>query len=414
VQHLLFLAHRIPYPPNKGDKLRSYHLLRYLSERYRIHLGAFVDDEDDWRHVEELRKLCVATYFARLHPAQARLRCLTGFLSGQALSVPYYHDSQLQAWVDRELAAKTIKHILVFSSVMAQYVRRQRGMRRIADLVDVDSDKWIQYAHSKSWPWSALYRREGKRLLRYERQIAREFDATTFVSQAEADMFSGLAPEAAHKITHFNMGVDCDYFSPAREYPNPYPIAASVVVFTGAMDYWPNADAVSWFAEHIFPAVHRRMPQARFYIVGANPTRAVTKLTRIPGVVVTGKVADVRPFLAHAKVAVAPMRIARGVQNKILEAMAMEKPVVASVEAVSALQALVGEELLAAKDRNEWVALVLSTLAGETSAIGAKARSRILTDYSWQASLNRVGGLLKGLRVLSGNPAAAPARRYGS
>ncbi|MGH8717634.1 MAG: TIGR03087 family PEP-CTERM/XrtA system glycosyltransferase [Burkholderiales bacterium] len=414
MQHLLFLAHRIPYPPNKGDKLRSFHLLRYLGERYQVHLGSFVDDEEDWRYVEELRKLCVSTHFAKLHPLRAKLRSLTGLFSGQALSIRYYRDSGLQEWVDGELATKPIKHILVFSSVMAQYVSGRPGVRRIADLVDIDSDKWTQYARSNSWPWSALYQREGRRLLFHEREIASDFDATTFVSESEAQMFRALAPECAHKIAHFNNGVDCDYFSPQHDYLDPYANAEQVIVFTGAMDYWPNVDAVSWFARNIFPAVRRRTSMARFYIAGSNPTRAVIKLSVIPGVVVTGKVADIRPYIAHAKVAVAPMRIARGVQNKILEAMAMEKPVVASVEAAGAVQATAGDELLIAKDRNEWIALVASALAGEVNTLGSKARARILTDYNWEKSLTRLGGLLNGLPVLSASPVRAPARRYGS
>ncbi|MGH8728172.1 MAG: TIGR03087 family PEP-CTERM/XrtA system glycosyltransferase [Burkholderiales bacterium] len=414
MQHLLFLAHRIPYPPNKGDKLRSFHMLRYLSERYRVHLGCFVDDADDLRHVDELRKYCGETHFARLHRRLAKLRCVQGLLTGQPLSIPYYHDARLQAWVDAQFEARTIKHVIVFSSPMAQYVRKRTGARRIADMVDIDSDKWTQYSRGQRWPFSAIFRREGKKLLAYERIIAREFDATTFVSEFEAGMFRSLAPYSEHKITHFNNGVDCEHFSPAREYPNPYAAHERVIVFTGAMDYWPNVDAVCWFARKVFPAVRRRLAQATFYIAGANPGRAVTRLAGIPGVVVTGKVEDMRPYLAHAEVAVAPLRVARGVQNKILEAMAMQKPVVASCEAAAALNVRLGEELHAAKDRNEWVALVLSALSGETPAMGVKARERILNDYSWGASLNRLGGLLKGLRVLSGNPSPAPVQRYGS
>jgi sugar transferase (PEP-CTERM/EpsH1 system associated) len=414
MQHLLFLTHRIPYPPNKGDKLRSFHMLRYLSEHYRVHLGCFVDDADDLQHRDEVRKYCGETHFAHLSRSQAKLRCLHGLFTGEPLSIPYYRDTGLQTWVDSQFEARTIKHIVVFSSPMAQYVRKRAGARRIADMVDIDSDKWTQYSRGRIWPFSAIYQREGKKLLAYERIVAREFDSTTFVSELEAGMFRSLAPSSEHKITHFNNGVDCEHFSPAREYPNPYAAEERVIVFTGAMDYWPNVDAVCWFAHKVFPAVHRRFPQAKFYIAGSNPARAVTRLAGIPGVVVTGKVEDMRPYLAHAQVAVAPLRVARGVQNKILEAMAMEKPVVASAEAAAALHVRLGEELHAAKDRNEWVALVLSALYGETRTMGVKARERILSDYSWGASLNRLGGLLKGLRALSGNPSPAPARRYGS
>lgn len=413
MQHLLFLTHRIPYPPNKGDKLRSFHMLRYLSERYCVHLGCFIDDADDVRYIDEVRKYCEYAHFARLNRGRKKLLCLEGLFTGQPLGIPYYRDAGLQEWVDAQFEAGTINHIVVFSSPMAQYVRKRTGARRIADMVDIDSDKWAQYSRTQKWPFSAIYRREGKKLLAYERIIAREFDATTFVSELEARIFKSLAPHSEHKITHFNNGVDCDHFSTAREYPNPYSGEDRVIVFTGAMDYWPNVDAVCWFARKVFPAVRRRLPQAKFYIAGANPARAVTRLEGIPGVVITGKVEDMRPFLAHAGVAVAPLRFARGVQNKILEAMAMEKPVVASQEAAAALHVRLGEEIHSAKDRNEWVALVLSALSGESRTMGAKARERILSDYSWGASLNRLGGLLKGLRVLPGNPHPARTRRYG-
>jgi sugar transferase (PEP-CTERM/EpsH1 system associated) len=414
MQHLLFLTHRIPYPPNKGDKLRSFHILRYLSERYHVHLGAFIDNSEDTRFVEEVRRYCAEFYFAQLNPGIAKFRCLRGLVSGEALSIPYYRHDGLQAWVNTQCATGRIMHIVVFSSPMAQYVKAYRDARRIADLVDVDSDKWMQLSSRQRWPLSAIYRREAKQLLRYERAIAREFDATTFVSEAEAEMFRRLAPDCSSKISHFNNGVDCDYFSPARDYPNPYASDERVIVFTGAMDYWPNIDAVSWFARKAFPAIRRRLPEAKFYIAGANPGRGVTRLSALPGVVVTGKVEDMRPYLKHADVAIAPMRVARGVQNKILEAMAMEKPVVASAEAASALHVRLGAELHTARDRNEWIALVLSALAGEMRAVGKAARERIVSDYSWSASLNRLGGLLKGLRVLSGTAAVATARRYGS
>ena len=414
MQRLLFLSHRIPYPPNKGDKLRSFHILRYLSERYQVHLGTFIDDKSDLPYANQVREYCSEAYFARLSRSLAKLRCLSGFVTRQALSIPYYHDLGLQTWVNAQLETYTIRHIVVFSSPMAQYVRKHNGARRIADMVDIDSDKWTQYSRDQMWPLSAVYRREGKQLLSFERAVAREFDSTTFVSEAEAEMFRRMVPDCASKVSHFDNGVDCEYFSPARDYPNPYSEHERVVVFTGAMDYWPNADAVWWFAHKVFPAVRRRLPKARFCIAGANPSRAVQRLAAIPGVIVTGKVEDIRPYLKHAAVAVAPLRVARGIQNKILEAMAMEKPVIASREAAAALRVRLGEELYPAKDRNEWVALVLSTLSEDNHAIGVRARQRVLLDYSWGASLNRLGGLLKGLRVLSRASTIARERRYGS
>src|SRR5260221_11859907 len=168
MQDLLYLVHRIPYPPNKGDKVRSYHLLQHLLKCYRVHLGTFVDDPDDWRHTGVMCRLCVDTCIRPLNPRLASLRSLTGLLSAQALTLPYYRDAVLQRWVDRTLARHSIKHIVVYSSAMAQYVMHARAAHRVADFVDVDSDKWRQYAAGKPWPLAGIYRRETVRLLEHE------------------------------------------------------------------------------------------------------------------------------------------------------------------------------------------------------------------------------------------------------
>lgn len=263
-EELLYLTHRVPYPPNKGDKIRSFHLLKHLSQRYRVHLGTFVDDRGDWQYVDTVRSFCGENHFAKLNPSAMRLRSLSGPLSGQPLTLPYYRNAGLQHWVNNLLATRPVKRILVFSSAMAQYVMHAHGARRIIDFVDIDSDKWCQYAGSKRWPLSWIYRREGRLLLRYEREVAKAFDASLFVSRTEAELFQRLAPESAAKTGYFSNGVDTDYFSPDREYPNPYGEREHALVFTGAMDYWPNVDAVRWFAQEIFPEVHAADPHARF------------------------------------------------------------------------------------------------------------------------------------------------------
>jgi len=394
-EELLFLTHRLPYPPNKGDKIRSFHLLSHLSRHYRVHLGTFVDDEADWQHVDTTQSFCGESYFARLNPSAARLRSLSGLLTGQALTLPYYRNAGLQHWVNDLLAHHHVKRVLVFSSAMAQYVRQADGMRRVIDFVDVDSDKWNQYAESKRWPLSWLYRREGKLLLRHEREVAKEFDASLFVSREEAELFKQFAPESADKTSYFSNGVDTDYFSPDREYPNPYPEGEQALVFTGAMDYWPNVDAVRWFALEIFPAVHAAFPRTRFCIVGSRPTAVVRELARLPGITVTGTVADIRPYLAHAGLAVAPLRMARGLQNKVLEAMAMAKTVVASPQAAEGIQAAQGHELHVAANAREFGQVILTLLAETTcDQMGKAARARILADYDWESSLAQVDTLL--------------------
>ncbi len=395
MQELLYLVHRIPYPPDKGDKIRSYHLLKHLSQHYRVHLGTFIDDEKDRSYLGKVRSLCGETCFVDLYPRAARVRSLRGLFSGQPLTLPYYRDRGLQAWVNSVLETRPVGNILIFSSAMAQYVSRAGSARRIIDFVDIDSDKWMQYSVTKAWPMSWIYRRESRLLLDYEREIAKNFDSAAFVSETEANLFKQLAPEAAAKVTYFNNGVDADYFSPQNVYPNPYPAGIETLVFIGAMDYWANVDAVDWFARSIFPAIRAQLPNVEFYIAGSRPTTAVTALAAIPGVTVTGAVPDVRPYLAHAALAVAPLRIARGIQNKVLEAMAMEKIVIASPQAIEGICTEPGRELFVANDESDFARQITTLLQNAPNrAIGRAARARVLEDYSWKKGLRRIDALL--------------------
>ncbi|MCC6160707.1 MAG: TIGR03087 family PEP-CTERM/XrtA system glycosyltransferase [Nitrosomonas sp.] len=395
MQELLYLTHRIPYPPNKGDKIRSFHLLRHLSERYRVYLGTFIDTEEDWQYEDEVRKYCQEACFVRLHPFSARVKSLLALSGRDPLTLSYYRNAKLMQWIRSVCAREPIRDIVVFSSAMAQYVDHLPDCRRIIDFVDVDSDKWRQYASSKSWPLSWVYQREARYLLNYEKEIARKFNFSTFVSEKEAGLFRQMAPDSAEKTTFFNNGVDTGYFSPDHSYPNPYPTGKRVLVFTGAMDYWANVDAVTWFANSVFPAIRASQPDVEFYIVGANPTKQVQGLANLPGICVTGAVKDIRPYLMHAAVAVAPLRIARGIQNKVLEAMAMLKPVVVSDQAMEGIHAIPGRELIVAKDVDAFIEQILILLASDKqSSIGQQARDRILRDYTWSGSLSRFDALL--------------------
>lgn len=409
MKELLFLAHRIPYPPNKGDKIRSYYLLKHLSRHFRVHLGAFVDDPDDWKHVEALSGMVSGELkLLPLQPSAARLRSAQGLFSGEPLTLPYYRDAAMQDWVARLLAAHPVGQAVVFSSAMAQYLEAYPDLRRIVDFVDIDSDKWRQYAERKSWPMSWVYRREARTLLEYERHVAASFDAATFVSSAEAALFKQLAPECDAHIGHYNNGVNLDYFSPCWEFDDPYPAGARALVFTGAMDYWANVDAVSWFAREVMPTLRERLPDAHFYIVGSRPTAEVRALAGA-GVTVTGGVPDVRPYLAHAALAVAPLRIARGIQNKVLEAMAMAKPVVVSPQALQGITADTSHELLLAEDAAAFVAAISAQLTDPDEAIGQAARRCVERLYSWDTSLGRLDALL-GIRPdVAANPAADDA-----
>jgi sugar transferase (PEP-CTERM/EpsH1 system associated) len=319
-----------------------------------------------------------------MNPKSSRLHSLSGLISGKALTLPYYKNKTLQNWVDRLMSDLCVEKVVVFSSAMAQYVEKFEQALRIMDFVDVDSDKWTLYAKSKAWPLDQVYRREGRLLGRYERKIAGEFDASFFVSPQEAALFRTLAPESATRIHTYSNGVDADYFSPDRPYPAPFPSTEQAIVFTGAMDYWPNIDAVNWFARDIFPLVLIEKPDARFYIVGSNPSGAVTQLANRPGIVVTGRVDDVRPYLAHAILAVAPLRIARGIQNKVLEAMSMGTPVVASPQALEGIASTGG--CRSGRDAEEFAAHILELLRSERST-GSAGRACILQHYDWDRNL---------------------------
>jgi sugar transferase (PEP-CTERM/EpsH1 system associated) len=273
-----------------------------------------------------------------------------------------------------------------------------RGLRLIVDLVDVDSEKWRAYAGKASGPMRFLYRREARLVLALERRVAHEADYSTFVSDAEAGMFRELVPDRADRIVGISNGVDCGYFDPAAGFASPFNVGVSNFVFTGTMDYVPNVDAVTWFANTILPLVRRSLPDAQFHIVGANPTSAVRSLAKLRGVYVTGRVPDVRPYLANATAAVAPMRIARGIQNKVLEAMAMARPVIVTADALEGIAAVPDSELLLADSAPAFAAAAYRVAADVTEGrrIGGAARERVVADFSWEGRLRGFDRLLAG------------------
>jgi sugar transferase (PEP-CTERM/EpsH1 system associated) len=279
---------------------------------------------------------------------------------------------------------------------MAQYALRPEleTHRRVMDLVDVDSEKWSQYAARMAPPRSWVYRREAKHLARFERQILREFDVTILISSAEVSLLRAQLTDPIGDLIAVPNGVDSAYFDPSIDAASPFPKEERAIVFTGAMDYWANVDAVTWFCHEILPTVHRHDSTTRFYIVGAKPTPAVRALEN-GKVLVVGKVPDVRPYLRHAAVVVAPMRIARGIQNKVLEGMAMSRPVVTTSKGLEGIDAVIGDEVLVADDAPGFAATLNRLLGSDTSSIGRAARRRVVSDYSWGAALSRFTVLLR-------------------
>ncbi|HEX2829543.1 MAG TPA: TIGR03087 family PEP-CTERM/XrtA system glycosyltransferase [Burkholderiales bacterium] len=388
MSNLLFLAHRLPYPPNKGDKVRSYHLLKALARDHRVFLGTFVDDRADAAYVGNLAPLCAGLHVEPLRPAAAKVRSLTGLLTGEALTLPYYRDGNLARWVRRTVAEQGIDTAVAFSSPMAQYVEGLPGVRLFVDLVDVDSAKWQEYSRSHHWPSSWIYAREGRRLLAAERAIAARAERSFLVTPAEVALFSRLAPECAGRVDAIGNGVDSEYFAPQTERLSPYAAGETPVVFTGAMDYWPNVDAVTWFADAVLPALRARRPDVRFYIVGMRPAPAVEALAS-DAIVVTGGVPDVRPYVQHAAIAVAPLRVARGIQNKVLEAMAMGKAVVTSRACAGAIEGATDDVVTGVGSAGAFVDAIDALLAdpARAQAQGAAGRRFIAARHSWDRQL---------------------------
>lgn len=393
---VLFLAHRIPYPPNKGDKIRSWHMLRHLLNSHRVHLGYFIDDPADAVHVPFLEQRTASHCACPIDPRWGRVKSLAGLATGTPLSVAFYRSRAMRDWVDRVMETEPISAVVLFSSAVAQFLLPWSGrVPLIMDFVDMDSDKWRQYAGSRPWPISLVYGREARTLADYERRIAQVARHSLFVSGQEADLFRAQVPEVAGSVRALHNGVDIDYFDPAVTHDDPYGTGGPVAVFTGAMDYWANVDAVTWFAQDIWPQVRRQLPDARFFIVGGRPAPTVRALDRLDGVAVTGRVPDVRPYLAHAATVVAPMRIARGVQNKVLEGMAMAKPVVTTPAGLEGIAATPGRDVLVADTADAFASEAAAALSGARDSLGREARRTIVGRYSWEASLQTLDDVLQ-------------------
>jgi len=398
MQPLLYLVHRIPYPPNKGDKIRSYNILRYLSQFYDIYLGTFIDTAEDEQYQSKVKSFCKEAHFEKINPKINKIKSLTGFFTNQALSIPYYASSSMQKWVDKIIVKHDIKTALAFSSPVAQYIM-DKDLHKIMDFIDIDSDKWRQYSLSHKGIMSAIYAREAKYLYQYEKQISQKFDTSIFVSNKEAQHFKSMLSkdkiEPLPQIQGVSNGIDVDFFNPDLDYQNPYPKDKKILVFTGAMDYWANVDAVIWFAKEVFTPLYESDSNYQFYIVGSSPSDKVKSLSSIPGVTVTGRVEDIRAYLSHAHLAVAPLRIARGIQNKVLEAMAMNKVVIATNNAMEGIienKSIIENIKNTPQDQIKRIKQLMTK--EEVNEIGKQSGSWIKDNYQWDSVLEPLKKLL--------------------
>ena len=398
-RNILFLSHRLPYPPNKGDKIRSHALLKHLASLGTVHLGCFVDDRSDLAHLDAVRQLAGGDcHFEFIGPATKAVRSAGALITGKAITVASFASAQLERYLGRLIQENSFDDVVVFGSAMTPYLFKTEfePHRVLFDMVDVDSDKWRQYSAASAGLLKWLYRREAVTLEDTERSAARLFGKTLLVSEFEAETFRKIAPESADRIGSLTNGVDHTYFAPGK-FHNPFPEAQCPIVMTGHMDYRPNYEGALWFVNEILPLVRKSLPNARAYFVGASPPPAL-RAAAGPDVVMTGRVVDVRPYLQFAGAVIAPLRIARGVQNKVLEAMAMAKPVVATREATRALGVRSGTHLWVANDPQHFADAVLSALKGDDrERIAQAGRDYVVQNHSWPA-------VLAGLELGTGKP----------
>lgn len=409
-QAVLFVCHRIPYPPDKGDKIRSWRLLQFLAGRYDVHLACFVDDPADFEHHGFLDSVCESVALLPLNPKLATLRSARGFLSGAPLSASYYDDIAMSRVVDR-LRQLPLAAEVVFSSTMAPYIEKQIGARaRIVDFCDADSEKWTDYAQTARGPMRQIYAREGRKLRELENTIANWAEASFASTADEASRFN-VRPEISRRVEWWANGVDTNYFDP--DLPHATIPEAPEIVFTGAMDYRANVEAGLFFIDHVWPKVKAGAPDAEVAFVGARPDAKLRVLDGKDGVRVTGRVDEIRPWLAQAKISVAPLRVARGIQNKVLEAMAMARPVVATSAAATGIDARPGEALIVADEPAQFAGEILDLLSSHErrESIGRKARSCVIERYDWDAQLEKFACVMDRLIGQSFEGSEAPADR---
>jgi len=390
--NILFLAHRIPYPPNKGEKIRAYHELEFLGGGHNVDLFCFADSRAEAEQQRALQGLCRRIYVETRGKSTVAAGAGRSILRREPLSCGCFFSPKFKSKINQALVAETYDVIFVFCSSMAQYIPQPAHVPMVLDLVDVDSAKWAQYATRSRFPVSWLFTREARKLARYEKRLVRASYSTIVTTLQEARLLGG---DDIPRVEVIGNGVEIPA-APADKPPQDILALQPYVLFVGTMDYLPNVDAVEYFAQDIFPRVRDRHPELKFVVAGRDPSRRVRKLARQAGVVVTGAVADVNTYLASSSAVVAPFRIAQGIQNKLLEALAAGKPVVTTSGPAAAIGATHNAELLVADTAAEFVSAVVSLLENPQLYLGYnQAREFVGRNFSWNENLNKLELLLQ-------------------
>lgn len=387
---ILFICHRFPFPPVRGGKIRPFNMIRWLSRNHEVTVASLARSPEEMESGKGISSYC-HDYAGTVIPQwRAWLQALACVPSSKPSSLGYFFEAGLYRSVRDRLDKRHFDLIWVHCSSAAQYVLGHSGCRRIMDFGDMDSEKWYQYARKRSFPLSLIYRLEGFKLRRYEKRLAIAFNHCTVIAPREKETLESY--QLRVPITVIPNGVDLDYFQNRETDYEP-----NSLVFLGRMDYFPNIDGVTHFCQEILPLIRRDLPEARFTIVGSNPVAQVKGLARIPGVSVTGSVPDVRPFVHRAAASVVPLRVASGIQNKVLESMAMRVPVVATSRAAQGVDAVPEEHLLVDDSPQGFAAKVLRVLKdpAERQRLADAGRRQVEAKHSWPACLRILEELLE-------------------
>jgi len=387
---ILFVCHRFPFPPKRGGKIRPFNIIRHLAADHDVTVCSLARSDEEAREGEGIAPYCARYEMAQVSEPVQVMRMVARVPTRVPSSMGYFYSPALAHRVRKLLAAEHFDLVFVHCSSVAQYVADVVGVPKILDFGDMDSQKWLEYARYKPFPLSLGYRFEGRKLEREEARLARRFDLCTATTRAEWETMQSLGTGVA--TGWFPNGVDSDYFRPTAEGYDP-----DTICFVGRMDYYPNQECMFGFCAHTLPLVRARRPGVKLLIIGADPSPAVRKLGDLPGVTVTGSVADVRPYLYRSALMVAPLNIARGTQNKILEAMAAGVPVVTSGVAAGGVDALEWEHLLVARSPGECAQAVLHVLEEPTERgrLAAAGRARVLSHHAWPQSMKRLDGIIE-------------------
>ena len=390
---ILFLTHRVPYPPDRGDCIRSFNFIKHLSKRHEIDLMSVSFEKNPSTEVKKnLEKFCRNVNIFPINYKKNIIKAIPFLFTKIPLTIPIFHSGDLLASLKKSLSHNKYDLIYIYSSSMAQYVDKVYNIPKIMDFIDVDSEKWNDYAQ-RAWGikrW--IYNREAKHLRDYEKIIERSCQASVLVSPAEVSLFKSFVPDA--KAYNIPNGVD---LPKAREHIFSSSKENNRIVFVGVMDYFPNIDAVKWFVNEIFLHILKKKPGAEFLIVGKNPSLEVTELRKeTNNIHITGYVPDIMEYLAKAKVVAIPLRIARGIQNKVLEAMAAGIPVVATSAAVEGIDVVPGHNILVADNAKDFSSNILELMENNelSQKIATNAVNLIKEKYAWESKVQDLENLM--------------------